>query len=166
MRFGIAELPRGITMAQLHAVSWLGGIGFTVSIFIAGLTFPEREQYAVSRIAVLMASIFAAISGGALLAYCLNSRRNSLSRVKARTPCAAPSSRFRLLSAVGIHFFCMPVRTRSLGAVSPVQLTRQNDQFWGFFSPPLPGLLACTSSGVETASRVIFCRSVSIRRDR
>jgi NhaA family Na+:H+ antiporter len=65
-------------MGQLHAASWLGGIGFTVSIFIAGLAFPEREQYAVSRMAVLLASIFAAISGGTMLAFCLNSRRNSL----------------------------------------------------------------------------------------
>jgi NhaA family Na+:H+ antiporter len=76
VRFRIAELPRGITMAQIHAASWLGGIGFTVSIFIAGLAFPEREQYAVSRMAVLLASIFAAISGGTMLALCLNSRRN------------------------------------------------------------------------------------------
>jgi NhaA family Na+:H+ antiporter len=78
VRFRIAELPRGITMAQLHAASWLGGIGFTVSIFIAGLAFPDREQYAVSRVAVLLASIFAAISGGSLLAFCFKSRRNSL----------------------------------------------------------------------------------------
>jgi NhaA family Na+:H+ antiporter len=78
VRFRIAELPHGITMAQLHAASWLGGIGFTVSIFIAGLAFPEPERYAVSRVAVLLASIFAAISGGTLLALCLNSRRNFL----------------------------------------------------------------------------------------
>ncbi len=78
VRFRIAELPRGITMAQLHAASWLGGIGFTVSIFIAGLAFPDREQYAVSRIAVLLASILAAISGGSLLAFCFKSRRSSL----------------------------------------------------------------------------------------
>jgi Na+:H+ antiporter, NhaA family len=78
VHFRVAELPRGVTMAQLHAVSWLGGIGFTVSIFIAGLAFPEREQYAVSRVAVLLASIFAAISGGFLLTCCFNFRRKSV----------------------------------------------------------------------------------------
>jgi NhaA family Na+:H+ antiporter len=78
VHFRIAELPRGIRMAQLHAASWLGGIGFTVSIFIADLAFPDRQQYAVSRMAVLLASIFAAISGGSLLAFCFKSGRKSL----------------------------------------------------------------------------------------
>jgi NhaA family Na+:H+ antiporter len=84
VRSRIAELPRGITMVQLHAASWLGGIGFTVSIFIAGLAFPEREQYTVSRLAVLLASILAAITGGFLLAFCFNSRRNSVGRSAAK----------------------------------------------------------------------------------
>lgn len=45
VRFGIAEFPPGVRWAHLHAVSWLGGIGFTVSIFIADLAFPAQQQY-------------------------------------------------------------------------------------------------------------------------
>ncbi len=56
----MAELPRGVNWRQLHAVSWLGGIGFTVSIFIAGLAFQTEEQYTLARIAVLAASACAA----------------------------------------------------------------------------------------------------------
>ena len=60
VRLRLAELPRGVSWSQLHAVSWLGGIGFTVSIFIAGLAFETEEQYTLARIAVLVASICAA----------------------------------------------------------------------------------------------------------
>jgi NhaA family Na+:H+ antiporter len=60
VRLRLAELPRGVSWSQLHAVSWLGGIGFTVSIFIAGLAFQTEEQYTLARIAVLAASVGAA----------------------------------------------------------------------------------------------------------
>jgi Na+:H+ antiporter, NhaA family len=60
VRLRLAELPRGVSWSQLHAVSWLGGVGFTVSIFIAGLAFETEEQYTLARIAVLAASACAA----------------------------------------------------------------------------------------------------------
>lgn len=60
VRLRWAELPRGVSWGQLHAISWLGGIGFTVSIFIAGLAFETQEQYTLARIAVLVASVCAA----------------------------------------------------------------------------------------------------------
>ena len=39
VRFGFASLPTGVTWADMHGVAWLGGIGFTMSLFIAGLAF-------------------------------------------------------------------------------------------------------------------------------
>lgn len=63
VRLRLAELPRGVRWGQLHAVSWLGGIGFTVSIFIAGLAFETDEQYRLARLAVLAASALAAAIG-------------------------------------------------------------------------------------------------------
>lgn len=68
VRLRLAELPRGVSWSQLHAVSWLGGIGFTVSIFIAGLAFETEEQYTLARIAVLAASACAAGAGALGLA--------------------------------------------------------------------------------------------------
>jgi NhaA family Na+:H+ antiporter len=75
VRLRLAELPRGVSWSQLHAVSWLGGIGFTVSIFIAGLAFETEEQYTLARIAVLVASVCAAGIGGWGLAATHNRRR-------------------------------------------------------------------------------------------
>jgi Na+:H+ antiporter, NhaA family len=68
VRLRLAELPRGVNWRQLHAVSWLGGIGFTVSIFIAGLAFDTEGQYTLARIAVLAASVLAAAIGAGALA--------------------------------------------------------------------------------------------------
>ncbi len=68
VRLRLAELPHGVSWLQLHAVSWLGGIGFTVSIFIAGLAFGPGERYTTARIAVLGGSACAAALGAAMIA--------------------------------------------------------------------------------------------------
>lgn len=68
VRLRLADLPQGISWKQLHSVSWLGGIGFTISIFIAGLAFHADAQYTIARLAVLLASITAAAIGALLVA--------------------------------------------------------------------------------------------------
>lgn len=75
VRLRLAELPRGILWRQLHAVSWLGGIGFTISIFIASLAFETEQQYTLARIAVLAASLCAAGIGTVLVALTCTRRR-------------------------------------------------------------------------------------------
>ncbi|MDP3609902.1 MAG: Na+/H+ antiporter NhaA [Methylophilus sp.] len=44
-RFGVAQLPTARRFSQIAAVSVLGGIGFTMSIFIAELGFPGHPEY-------------------------------------------------------------------------------------------------------------------------
>jgi Na+:H+ antiporter, NhaA family len=68
VRLHLAELPHGVNWRQLHAVSWLGGIGFTISIFIAGLAFGTDQLYTLSRMAIFLASMSAAGIGIMLLA--------------------------------------------------------------------------------------------------
>jgi NhaA family Na+:H+ antiporter len=67
VRLRIADLPAEVGWKQLHAVAWLGGIGFTVSIFIADLAFESQKQYTISRVAIFAASICAAAVGALLL---------------------------------------------------------------------------------------------------
>jgi len=69
IRFGLAKMPAGATWASLFGLSFLCGIGFTMSLFIAGLAFEGLgPEYAVTtRLGILAGSLVAALGGYALL---------------------------------------------------------------------------------------------------
>lgn len=60
---GISSLPEGISWRQLHGLSLIAGIGFTMSLFIGNLAFTGPEQIAAVKIGVLGGSILSAIIG-------------------------------------------------------------------------------------------------------
>ncbi len=70
---GLTSLPEGVSFSQIHAIAWLGGIGFTMSLFIANLAFGSSEHLANAKVAVLLGSTVCAFLGSLLL------RRNSAS---------------------------------------------------------------------------------------
>lgn len=53
--------------AQIFAASWLCGIGFTMSLFIAALSFKSGALLDTAKIAILGASVAAGIVGSLLL---------------------------------------------------------------------------------------------------
>lgn len=64
VRLGIADLPRGMTWRHVLAVGALGGIGFTMSLFVANLAFPgEPVLLAEAKIAILLTSLVAGTLG-------------------------------------------------------------------------------------------------------
>ena len=63
IKTGLTELPAGVSWGQLWGVSLLGGIGFTMSIFISELAFADAALIADAKIAVFIASILAGIGG-------------------------------------------------------------------------------------------------------
>ena len=68
VRMGMAALPHSVRWGQIHAVSWLGGIGFTMSLFVANLAFGEGSALLdAAKIGVLTASVIAATVGWILL---------------------------------------------------------------------------------------------------
>ncbi|HEX2208114.1 MAG TPA: Na+/H+ antiporter NhaA [Longimicrobium sp.] len=67
VRAGMAELPAGTGWKAIHAVSWLGGIGFTMSLFVAGLAFPDGGLVDESKVGIFAASIAAGLAGWILL---------------------------------------------------------------------------------------------------
>ena len=68
VRTGLAALPSGAGWRALHGVSWLGGIGFTMSLFVAGLAFPESTELLDSaKVGILAASVLAGLAGWALI---------------------------------------------------------------------------------------------------
>jgi len=65
--FGIAEKPDAYSWRQLCGAGALGGIGFTMSLFIAGAAFPDRSDFAAAKIAIFLASLTAAGVGVLIL---------------------------------------------------------------------------------------------------
>ena len=66
-KMGLASLPEGVTWTQMLAVSSLGGIGFTVSLFIAALAFEDPASLASAKVGILAGSALAGCLGAGLL---------------------------------------------------------------------------------------------------
>ena len=65
---GVAALPPGATWRGLYGVAILSGIGFTMSLFIGTLAFPDdAAREAQVRLGVLAGSILSALVGWAVL---------------------------------------------------------------------------------------------------
>jgi NhaA family Na+:H+ antiporter len=62
-RIGIAALPRGVTWGGILLVGCVAGIGFTMAIFIANLAFTGSSAVGIAKLAVLLASLVAAVIG-------------------------------------------------------------------------------------------------------
>ena len=67
VRVRVAALPAGVTWTLLSGVSWLGGIGFTMSLFVGALAFSDVALLDSAKIGVLVASVAAAFMGWLLL---------------------------------------------------------------------------------------------------
>ena len=66
---GLAQLPRGVSWSQLLGVAFACGIGFTMSLFIAGLAFEHGSgaYFSGDRLGILLGSVLSALIGFALL---------------------------------------------------------------------------------------------------
>lgn len=69
-RTGFASRPGGASWMQLYGVAMLAGIGFTMSLFIGGLAFPDSPELIDEvKIGVLAGSILSAVGGFLLLRF-------------------------------------------------------------------------------------------------
>ena len=67
VKLGVAAKPDAYSWRQLAGAGALAGIGFTMSLFIAGQAFPLASDFAAAKIAVFAASVLSAIIGVAVL---------------------------------------------------------------------------------------------------
>jgi NhaA family Na+:H+ antiporter len=67
VRAGLARLPDDLTWRHVIGMAGLAGVGFTVSIFVAGLAYIDPALQDEAKIGVLVASVMAAALGSALL---------------------------------------------------------------------------------------------------
>ncbi|MEY2341327.1 Na+/H+ antiporter NhaA [Acidithiobacillus sp. IBUN Pt1247-S3] len=63
IRLRIAKLPQGVAWRHLLGAAWLGGIGFTMSLFISQLAFSQAELREEAKVGILVASLLAGIIG-------------------------------------------------------------------------------------------------------
>ena len=78
VRLKWGELPDGITWPMIFGVSCLGGIGFTMSIFINNLAFTDPAVVTGGKISILIASLTAGVIGW-LVTRIVSPRKKSLS---------------------------------------------------------------------------------------
>jgi NhaA family Na+:H+ antiporter len=73
VRTGLSRMPQGGSWAAFTGIGLLAGIGFTMSLFIANLAFPEPAELDQAKLGVLAASVIAALAGLGFLHYALGS---------------------------------------------------------------------------------------------
>lgn len=73
LMLGLAKLPGDIKLSQLLGVSFACGIGFTMSLFIAGLAFEHGsgDYFAGDRLGILLGSVLSAILAFVILQFSL-----------------------------------------------------------------------------------------------
>ena len=67
VRLGLGERPRGVSWSGIYGVSFLAGIGFTMSLFIGTLAWGDGSHAAEIRLGVLEGSLLSAVAGIAIL---------------------------------------------------------------------------------------------------
>jgi len=64
LRLRLGRLPRAVNMRHILGIGLLGGMGFTMSIFVAGLGFASSAQALVdAKLSIFMASLIAGLAG-------------------------------------------------------------------------------------------------------
>lgn len=85
VKTGLSRLPKGVGWREIYGVSILGGIGFTMSLFIAALAFHGTPAYLESaKGAILYASVISAAAGYVFL------RRSPKGRIIKAVPAPPP----------------------------------------------------------------------------
>ncbi len=69
VRTGVASLPPGVTRTHIYGVAWLGGIGFTMSLFISDLAFDGGPILTAAKVGILAASLIAGVGGYLILRF-------------------------------------------------------------------------------------------------
>ena len=77
--FNMSRLPQGVTWLQVTGVSFACGIGFTMSLFIAGLAFAHGsgEYFNGDRLGILIGSLLSALAAWVVLAFSLPKQSTS-----------------------------------------------------------------------------------------
>lgn len=74
VKSGVATLPKGVNFKHIIGVSFLGGLGFTMSLFIANLAFTSPVLLGSAKVGILGGSFVACVIGYFLLKFILKKK--------------------------------------------------------------------------------------------
>lgn len=77
-KMGAASLPENIKWIQILGVGLLGGIGFTMALFVASLAFTETALISNAKISILFASVIAGLAGYFVLRKTLRTKQKGI----------------------------------------------------------------------------------------
>ena len=66
-KLGWVSKPRGLKWRHIYGAAWLGGIGFTLSIFVTSLAFTDQGSIDAAKIGILTASLISAAGAAVVL---------------------------------------------------------------------------------------------------
>ena len=85
VKIGFSELPENVDWLQVIAVGIMGGLGFTMSILIAGLSFTDPMEVLAAKCAILLGSLTSALLGLAFV-HVSQAVKNALTAAPAQAP--------------------------------------------------------------------------------
>ena len=80
VRLRLAALPEGVSWTALHGCAWLGGIGFTMSLFIGMLAFQGTNLLDSAKVGILAGSILSGVVGAIVVRLGTRSARQRAGR--------------------------------------------------------------------------------------
>uniref|UniRef100_UPI00359406E6 Na+/H+ antiporter NhaA n=1 Tax=Persicitalea sp. TaxID=3100273 RepID=UPI00359406E6 len=63
VKSGGAKLPAGLKWRHIFGLGFTAGIGFTMSIFIASLSFPDAVQQSSAKLAIMVGTVLSGVVG-------------------------------------------------------------------------------------------------------
>lgn len=78
IKLKFADLPKGVKFKQLLGVSILGGLGFTMSLFITNLAYLDETFIAAAKMGVILGSLVAGLLGYLILRFSLKETSNTI----------------------------------------------------------------------------------------
>lgn len=69
VKIGLTELPSGLTWGHIYGAACLGGIGFTMSLFIASLAIIDPRNLVMAKIGIIIGSLISGLIGYLILNY-------------------------------------------------------------------------------------------------
>jgi Na+:H+ antiporter, NhaA family len=67
LRLGVGALPAGVGRGQVWGLAAVGGIGFTVSLFIAQLVYDDPATINLAKVGIFAGSILSGLLGALIL---------------------------------------------------------------------------------------------------